>query len=38
VLEHIGMVAGVKGMAVTEHGPMLTAAAQALAPGHAKFV
>jgi hypothetical protein len=38
VLEHIGMVAGVKGVTVTEHGSMLTAAVQALAPARAKFV
>jgi hypothetical protein len=38
VLEHIGMVAGMEGVTVTEHGPMLTAAAQASGSGSAKFV
>ena len=38
VFEHIGMVAGMEGVAVTEHDPMLTAATQALGPVPAEFV
>jgi hypothetical protein len=41
VLEHIGMVAGVEGVTVTEHDPMLTARARGRPPlgtGSAEFV